>query len=385
MQRIRDKKPCTLKQNPPSSAGPISMSSSVALSRLDRILIVAPHPDDESLAAGGLIQRAVALGAAVRVLFVTNGDSNPWPQRFLEHRWKIDATDCARWGALRRAEAESALVRLGAPDTGIFFGFPDQGITRLLMTADDSLVSALAAQIESWKPTIFLLPSGADRHPDHNAAWVQAQIALSRTHSSAPIRCLEYLVHYREWNVPPVAAKLSLLDDEVKSKRAAILCHGTQVALSRGRFLGYARANEEFFALASPRPKPAILGRCTRRTLRLSVNIGVRAIFSILTRGCMLALALEDCSHQSRRWTLRLPLVSGKVFVYDALTGKRICRAIVRIRAGCAEIAIPIAAVQPLKHVFVKLKCRALISDTSGWNEIALPAAPSVGSSVHSR
>ena len=45
--------------------------------RLDGVsdaLIIAPHPDDESLASGGLIQRAVAAGARVRVLFLPHGE-----------------------------------------------------------------------------------------------------------------------------------------------------------------------------------------------------------------------------------------------------------------------------------------------------------------------
>ena len=47
-----------------------------------KIAVLAPHPDDESLGTGGLIQQALAAGAEVRVIFVTDGDNNPWPQRF---------------------------------------------------------------------------------------------------------------------------------------------------------------------------------------------------------------------------------------------------------------------------------------------------------------
>ena len=79
-----------------------------------RIAILAPHPDDESLGTGGLIQRALAAGAEVRVIFVTDGDNNPWPQRFVERRWFIEAPERARWGARRRAEGQHALQLLGA-------------------------------------------------------------------------------------------------------------------------------------------------------------------------------------------------------------------------------------------------------------------------------
>src|SRR5512143_3590489 len=39
-----------------------------------RLMVFAPHPDDETLGAGGLIQRVLATGGKVRVVFVTNGD-----------------------------------------------------------------------------------------------------------------------------------------------------------------------------------------------------------------------------------------------------------------------------------------------------------------------
>src|SRR5438094_488409 len=78
----------------------------------DRVLILAPHPDDESLAAGGLIQRAVAAGAATRIVFATDGDDNPWPQRFIERRLNISTADRLRWGRRRRGEALAAVARL---------------------------------------------------------------------------------------------------------------------------------------------------------------------------------------------------------------------------------------------------------------------------------
>ena len=63
-----------------------------------RILILAPHPDDECLGTGGLIQQALAKGAKVKVVFITNGDNNPWPQRYVEKRWFIGTEERMRWG-----------------------------------------------------------------------------------------------------------------------------------------------------------------------------------------------------------------------------------------------------------------------------------------------
>ncbi len=42
----------------------------------ERILILAPHPDDESIACAGIIQKALGAGAQVRIVYLTNGDHN---------------------------------------------------------------------------------------------------------------------------------------------------------------------------------------------------------------------------------------------------------------------------------------------------------------------
>ena len=55
----------------------------------DRLLMLAPHPDDEALAAGGLLQRAIGADAEVRILYVTSGENNPWAQRANEWRWRL--------------------------------------------------------------------------------------------------------------------------------------------------------------------------------------------------------------------------------------------------------------------------------------------------------
>ena len=114
----------------------------IPLTADDRVLMIAPHPDDESLATGGLIQRAVAAGAQVRVLFLTSGENNPWPQRFLERRCRISLEDRAQWGKRRRQEALAALAVLGTEEKSArFLNLPDQGITRLLMQGDPNFLN----------------------------------------------------------------------------------------------------------------------------------------------------------------------------------------------------------------------------------------------------
>src|SRR6185369_1868960 len=73
-----------------------------------RLLVFAPHPDDESLGTGILLQQAVAAGAAICVVYLSDGENNPWPQRALSRRWRLNATDRQRWAKLRRREAIAA-------------------------------------------------------------------------------------------------------------------------------------------------------------------------------------------------------------------------------------------------------------------------------------
>src|SRR5215469_15441345 len=99
-----------------------------------RLMLIAPHPDDEALACSIILQQAVRAGAAIRVVYVTDGDNNPWPQRVLERKWRLNAADRKRWGKLRRAEALAALHVLGVNALAArFLALPDQKLTTILI------------------------------------------------------------------------------------------------------------------------------------------------------------------------------------------------------------------------------------------------------------
>ena len=68
-----------------------------------RVLVVAPHPDDESLGAGGIIQAALAGGGRVHVLFMTNGDGYPEAVALATGHRQPTAVDYRDFGELRRA------------------------------------------------------------------------------------------------------------------------------------------------------------------------------------------------------------------------------------------------------------------------------------------
>src|SRR5262249_44317078 len=121
-------------------------------SRWKRVLVVAPHPDDETLATGGLLQRSIAAGGAVRGVFVTDGENNPWPPRAGERRGRLGANARTRWAERRRGETLEALACLGVPaSSAAFLHFPDQGLTAILLAGGGSLVRALITELRTWQ------------------------------------------------------------------------------------------------------------------------------------------------------------------------------------------------------------------------------------------
>src|SRR5215472_10299032 len=84
-----------------------------AFNSRSRLMMFAPHPDDEALACSIILQHAVRAGAAIRIIYTTDGENNPWPQRARECKWRLDEADRQRWGKLRRGEALAALQVLG--------------------------------------------------------------------------------------------------------------------------------------------------------------------------------------------------------------------------------------------------------------------------------
>lgn len=208
---------------------------------LDRVLFVAPHPDDEAIPVGGLVQQALAGGGTVRVVYLTDGEHNIWPQRLALHRWRIKPDVQEAWGALRRREALASLRILGAQEEdAAFLGFPDASLSALARAGDTRVTDALAAIVSAFAPTLIISPSCFDLHGDHRAG----ALFTHRAAGAAPI--LTYMVH---GNGPPerVAAVVPLSERQRTRKRDAVMCHASQLLLGRRRFLSYVRATETLY------------------------------------------------------------------------------------------------------------------------------------------
>lgn len=211
------------------------------------LLVVAPHPDDESLAAGGLIQRALSKGARVTIVFVTDGDNNPWPQRVLERRVVIGARQRERWGARRREEAQRALRALGAEAATVHhLAWPDGAVTWKLIDETRGVIAQWQTLLQSIRPTMMVLPDLADGHPDHSALHVLLELVLDTMPIEQRPICLSYLLHGRAHKDAPKRIAFDLTPPEQARKRAAILAHKSQTTLSRGRLMRFSGAQEFF-------------------------------------------------------------------------------------------------------------------------------------------
>ncbi|MGH8216828.1 MAG: PIG-L deacetylase family protein, partial [Rhodanobacteraceae bacterium] len=211
------------------------------------LMVLAPHPDDESLAAGGLIQRALGHGARVSVVFVTDGENNPWPQRALERRLWIGPSQRGGWARRRRDEADRALRELGAESVGVHrLGWPDGGVTWMLLEETGSMLATMRELMEREQPTALVLPDLVDRHPDHSAMHVLMEMVFQSKPRASKPECLGYLLHGRSRPGAPLHAVFALQPDELTRKRRAIAAHASQTALSGRRLMRFATDTESF-------------------------------------------------------------------------------------------------------------------------------------------
>ena len=357
-----------------------------------RILLFAAHPDDEALATGGLLQQAVEAGAEIRVIFVTNGDNNPWPQRVDEHRWRIESADRIRWGVRRNAEACASLACLGLqPENAAFWGYPDQGITELLLKESGAILQRISSEIDDWQPTLIVGPSPLDLHPDHSALGVLIRIACATmTKPSARLQNIYYCVHYGHNGLKQQSLiHLPLLPAQKIRKLNAIECHNTQMKLSRIRFLPFASDQELFMPAAKP------VERDTRHPVHRTVvenDTSLRLSISLKNHLAGIGKAqLYVFTHHlidgSAGYVMTIPATSGKILIRDIASGMVVDEASYHGGRRHGDIVLPLSVFPPMQRVFVKLEQRFLFFDTAGWREIPAPqqqtCALSIPSALH--
>lgn len=151
---------------------------------LGAVLVVAPHPDDESIGCGGLIALLRAAGQGVSVVLVSDGMmSHPGSRRFGRE---------AR-GALRVAELREALDRLGVGrDRLVELGCPDGAVPGPGDAGFDAAVGAMRAALAWSGAATVVTPWRRDPHRDHRAAGAIVRAAIAG--ASPTPRLIEYPV-----------------------------------------------------------------------------------------------------------------------------------------------------------------------------------------------
>lgn len=322
-------------------------------------MLIAPHPDDEALACGIILQRAVRARAAIRVLYATDGENNPWPQRALERKWRLGGRDRERWGRLRRMEARAALRVLGI-DRGHakFFGLPDQGLTALLMRGCERTIESMQDAIAAWQPTLLLVPSVSDTHADHNALGVMLRLMHEELGAAMPrLSVWSYNVHGRSSAFSRHAVTLDQSRVETATKSAAIGCHKTQMALSRRRFLAYATRREKFRKLA--RREPTSGDGPIRSSIRdpHRLWLSLRLSFRPFSAGepHLVLLGRDTSSNRQKCVAARLPARSADVAIIDHATGQRCGTMSFRGNAFAGQATILIAMFSAAGPLFLKI------------------------------
>ena len=274
-----------------------SMPSLEPFKKGQRVLILAPHPDDEAIACAGVIQQALRAGAKVKIVYLTNGDHNELGFIVYEKRITMRQGEFIYMGLTRRKESIKAMKFLGLSDDDlVFLGYPDYGtfeifsrywqvkkpfrdrLTRISNVPykdnpsygapyyGESILKDLVNQILDFKPDKIFVSHPADVNVDHKSLYLFLQVALSDLEGlfAAP-QVYPYLVHCVGWPKPRhyhpelelyppdkfINSKinwqrLNLSFSELDKKYQAILFYKSQTQSSAFYLFSFARENELF-------------------------------------------------------------------------------------------------------------------------------------------
>ncbi len=277
-----------------------------AFARTDRVLFFSPHPDDESLAIGGSIARAVAAGAEVHICWMCSGDGFLLDAILLRLKDQIGGQHtpemCVDLGRKRLQEALRAGATLGVhPRHLTLMGYADDTLLQMFTSPDVVVTSPFTkrskgpysntlsfeedytgakaqqhvrALIDTVNPTIAYATAPIDTDSDHQATGFFVMKALESLGKLPILR--SYVVHGGDYGVkeiteypiprglhkdmalspPPIKSgynwiKTSLDQPTVDTKYAAVQCHASQVEIMQGYMQSFVRTNELYAHLDS--------------------------------------------------------------------------------------------------------------------------------------
>jgi LmbE family N-acetylglucosaminyl deacetylase len=194
--------------------------------RGERLLVLAPHPDDEAIACGGLIAQHLAERRAVRVLVATNGDQ-------------------AGDAAAREDESRRGLALLGDHASIDFLGFPD----RALAQHEAALQERLRDALRDFRPDLIAVPAPIEIHPDH-LALARAFCELVQRDDALFAELAVARVAFYEVGQPLRPNALVDISDVAEKKWSAIAAHASQLAWRD--YVSYARGLNTYRGMTLP-------------------------------------------------------------------------------------------------------------------------------------
>ena len=151
-----------------------------------RVLIIAPHPDDEIIGVGGTIAKRAKAGDEVYVCIVTKGKSPLFNPDFIEQG---------------RRECREADAKLGVKET-IFLDFP---AVMLETIPRYELNGKVAEVVQNIKPEEVYIPHRGDMQIDHQMVVDAAMVAVRPRGDDYPKRVYAYeTLSETGWNIPNV-------------------------------------------------------------------------------------------------------------------------------------------------------------------------------------
>ncbi|MCK9614811.1 MAG: PIG-L family deacetylase [Candidatus Omnitrophica bacterium] len=264
-------------------------------SSADRVLILAPHPDDEIIASGGIIQKALKGNSKVKIVYLTSGEYNEISYFFYKRNPAISRHGFINIGETRQKEAYNAAAFLGvAKKDLVFLGYPDRFTEAILASFWDekwpaasmlthighvpyknalsygapyvgqSITKDLKQVLSDFKPTKIFVSSPYDANLDHRSLYVFTTVALldlKEKIGEPPV--YTYLIHKIGWpkvkkylpsfeldppsdfiNGDAAWSKVYLSDEEIINKRKALAFYRSQLSFAKNYLLSFVRRNE---------------------------------------------------------------------------------------------------------------------------------------------
>ncbi len=187
------------------------------------LIVVAPHPDDETLALGGTIHDHLRSGGTCEIVAVTDGEAAD----------ELAAPGSRRTMAARRqSERAAAMVTLGAGNVQITeLHLPDRHVTAHTAALTEALSDLLAQRRRHLRSYLVAAPWREDPHVDHRASGAAAAEAARLT-GSALVETPIWGWYRSEWRrrLPRGRTRrLPLSEEAVAAKRAALHCFVSQL------------------------------------------------------------------------------------------------------------------------------------------------------------